>query len=84
MWVNGINVLQELLAMFHLSDEKGVIHIPKPKPWWIVGSADGFGFKLLHEQVGYNGTDGGNPWLHNDMFIIFTLGEEIGNFSGRI
>ena len=32
--------------MFSLLDDKGVIHIPKPKPGWIWGMADGFGLKL--------------------------------------
>ena len=38
MEVNGINVLEELLAVFCLLDDKGVIHIPKPKSGWIGGS----------------------------------------------
>ena len=50
--VNGINVLEELITMFSLLDDKGVIHIRKPKPGWIRVSADGFGFKLFHKQVG--------------------------------
>ena len=53
MWVNGINILKELLAMFYLLDDKGVIHIPEPKLGWIRSSADSLGFKLFHEQVGY-------------------------------
>ena len=32
MWVNGIDVLEELLAMFFLLDEKGVIYIPEQQP----------------------------------------------------
>ena len=33
--VTGIDVLEELIAMFNLLDDKDVIHIPKSKPGWI-------------------------------------------------
>ena len=49
--VYRFEVLEELVAMFCLLDNKGIIHIPKPKPGWNGGRADGFGFKLFHEQV---------------------------------
>ena len=39
--------------MFCLLDDESVIHIPEPKPGWIGGSADGFGFKLFNEHIGY-------------------------------
>ena len=52
MRVNGIDLLEEVLAMFCQFGDKGVIHIPKPQPGWIGGSADGLGFKLYHEQAG--------------------------------
>ena len=32
MRVNGINVVEKLLAMFCLLDYKGVTHIPEPRP----------------------------------------------------
>ena len=32
MRVNGVDVLWELMAVFCLLDDKGVIHIPKPYP----------------------------------------------------
>ena len=48
----------ELLAVFHLLDDQGVIHIPKSKPGWIGGSPDGFGFRHLQKQVCYNGLMG--------------------------
>ena len=50
--VNGIDVLEEMIALFSLCDDKGVIHISKSKPGWIWDSTDGFGFKLFHELVG--------------------------------
>ena len=46
-------MLKYLLAGFCLLDDKGVILIPRQKSGWIGVSADGLGFKLLHEQVGY-------------------------------
>ena len=64
--------------MFCLVDDKGVIHIFKPKPWWIGSSADGFGFKLFHEQVSYNGTNGRTLGCTMDLFIIPTMEKEIG------
>ena len=54
-------MVYELLAVFHLLDNKGVINIHKPKPRWIGQSADGLGFNVLHEQVGYSWTNGGEP-----------------------
>ena len=65
MWVNGIYVVEELLAMFCLLDNKDVIYIPEPKPGCIGGSADGLGFELFCEQVGYLGLMGepmAAPW----------------------
>ena len=49
MWVNGISMLKELLAVFCLLHDKSVIHIPEPKPVWIGGSGNGFGFKVFHK-----------------------------------
>ena len=53
MWVNGIDVLEELLNMFCLIDDKGVIYIPEPQPRCFGSSAYSLGFELFHEQVGY-------------------------------
>ena len=51
------------MAVFHLLDDKGVMHIhTRAIILGAVGFADGLGFKLINEQVGYNGI-GGNPWL---------------------
>ena len=53
-----------------------VLSTPKAKPWCIWGSADGLGFKLLQEPVGYNGTDRGSHSCAMDLFIIPTLEEK--------
>ena len=37
VWVNGVDMLQKLVAVFCHLDNKGVIHIPKPLPRWIGG-----------------------------------------------
>ena len=62
------------------------IHIFKPKPGWIGGSADGLGFKLLHEQVGYNGTYGRTHCCAMHLFImqVLTLEEEVGLFQSEL
>ena len=82
--VNGVEVLKKLVSMFCPLDDKGDIHIAKPQFWWMDGSVDGLGFKLFHEEVGYNGTGGipyGRPIHH---FVILTLGEEIGIFKAKL
>ena len=38
----------------------------------------GFDFKLCHEDVGYEGADGGSHSCTLDLFIILTLEEEVG------
>ena len=75
MLVNGINVLEEVMAVFCLLGDKGVI--PKPKLGWIRGSADVLGFKLFHEEVGYKGTDRGTHGFTMDPLKILTLEEEV-------
>ena len=42
------------------------------------GGAKGFHFRLFHEDVGYEGADGGSHSCNLDLFIILTLDEEIG------
>ena len=61
MWVNGMNLLEELSVMFCLLDDKGVIYIPEQNPGWIGDSADGLGFELFQKQVDHLGTDKENP-----------------------
>ena len=41
------------------------------------GGAKGFDFKLFHEDVGYEGADGGSHGCILDLFIILTLEEEV-------
>ena len=40
-------------------------------------NADGLGFTLFSEEIGYNVTDGRNHGCTMDLFIILTLEEEI-------
>ena len=37
--VNGVDVLEELVAVFCLLGDRGVIHIPEPQSWGGVGSS---------------------------------------------
>ena len=41
------------------------------------GRAKGFYLKLFHEDVGYEGADGGPHSCTLDLFIILTLEEEV-------
>ena len=84
MGVYGINVLEELVAMFGLLDNKGVIHISKLKPGWIRVRADGFGFKLLHEQISNKRDNGGAHGCTMDLFKVHTLEEEVGIFEAKL
>ena len=72
MKANGVDVLEELMAMFCLLDDKGVIDVSKPKPGWIGGSADGLRFKLFHVQIGNEGANGGTHGCAMDLLKILT------------
>ena len=48
------------------------------------GSLEGFGFKLFHEQVGYEGADGGTHGCMMYLFIVLTLEEEVGVFKAEL
>ena len=48
-------------------------------------SVDGFDFKLIHEQISNEGAYEGNPWhCTMDLFIIFTLEEEVCIFEAEL
>ena len=70
MKVNGVYVLKELLAVFCLLEDKGVIHIPEPKPG-VGGGADGLSFNLFHEQGGNQVADGVTIGCTMDLFKYF-------------
>ena len=36
--------------MFCLVDDKGIIHVSKPDPGWVGGSANVSSFKVLHKS----------------------------------
>ena len=83
MLVNGIDVLEELIAVFYLLDDKNVIHIPTPKPGWRGSSTDGLWLKLLHEQVSYYRIDRTHGCTM-DLFKILTLKEKVGIFEEKL
>ena len=64
--------------MFYPFDNKCVINKPKPKGRGIGIGIEGFDFKLLHEDVCYEGADGGSHSCTLYLFIILTLEEEVG------
>ena len=45
---------------------------------------EGFDFKLFHEQVGYEGANGGTHGCTMYLFIILTLQEEVGVFKAEL
>ena len=72
------------MGAFCLLDDEGVIHRPKPHPGWVVGRADGSGFKVLHKQVDNQRADGGAHGHTMYLFIILTLEDEKGTFSIKL
>ena len=45
---------------------------------------EGFGFKLFHEQVGYEGAYGGTHGCTINLLIILTLEGEVGVFKAEL
>ena len=78
MGVLVVNVLEKILAVFCLADDKDVIHKPKPHGRGVGKGLEGFDFKLFHEDVSYERADGGSHSCTLDLFIILTLEEEVG------
>ena len=64
--------------MFCLVDDKGVIYKPEPKGGVVWEGGEGLYFKLFHEDVSYEGADGGTHRCTLYLFIILTLEEEVG------
>ena len=56
--VNAIDVMEEIIFACRTQDDTSVIHIPLPHFGRVLGSLDGFYFKVLHEKVGHYGADG--------------------------
>ena len=64
--------------MFCLVDNKCVINKPKPHGRGVGAGLKDFDFKLFHEDVGYEGADGGSHSCTLCLLIILTLEEEVG------
>ena len=71
---SDIAELKTLSPMFSLSDAKCIINMPFPFSERAECSADGLNFKLIHEMVGHNRTDGRTHGCSLDLFINFCLG----------
>ena len=76
-------MLKQLITVFCLLDDQGVIYKPWPKVG-VGGSAKGFKLKLFHEQTGNEGTNGGTHGCIMDLFIILTLEEEVSIFKTEL
>ena len=72
-------MLQVLVAVFCLLDDKGVSHIPKPQHLWMGGY--GLDFNLFHEQVCHNMAIGGCKGCPMHLFITLILEEVIHVFK---
>ena len=57
MGVNRVNVLQELVSVFYLLDNKNITHIPFCLVLGVGRCVDGPDFKVFHEEVG-------NDWAY--------------------
>ena len=66
------------MAEFCLVDDKSVINKPKPHGRGAGAGLEGLDFKLFHEDVGYEGADGGSHSCTLCLLIILTLEEEVG------
>ena len=64
--------------MFCPVDDKCIIHKPEPQRRGVGTGLDGFNFKLFHEDVYYEGADGGSHSCTLYLFIILALEEEVG------
>ena len=64
--------------MFFLVDDKCIVHKPEPQRRGVGKGLEGFSFKLFHEDVCYEGADGGSHSCTLYLFIILTLEEEVG------
>ena len=76
--------MEELFFDCRIQDDTGVIHIPLPHFGRILGSVDGFLFKVLHEEVGHYGADGGPHDCSIDLVIETALELEIGCLQAKL
>ena len=76
-WVYTIYVLEKLFFSYRVLDDTGVIHIPLPHFGRILGSVDGFHFKVFHEEVSHYGADGRPHGCSTNLFIETALELEI-------
>ena len=81
--VNTVNVLKEALFVDLLVDEKGIIHIPAPKPRG-GGSTLSFLFQVLHVEVGNNGADWGTHSSTLNLFIELVLERKVGVLETKL
>ena len=66
-------MLEKFFFSCRVQDDTSVIHIPLPHFGRILGSVDGFHFKVLHEEVSHYGADGRPHGCSTDLFIETAL-----------
>ena len=84
MRVNDVDVLEELLTLFCLLDEKCAINMPKPYTWRVASSVDVLDFILFHKQVGHNMGNGRTRGCSMYLFKIVTLDVKIVVFWAEL
>ena len=65
------------MAVFCLLNDKCVINIPEPYPWWVCGSVIGLDSKLFHKQISNIRVTGGSYGCSMYLFKILGLEEKI-------
>ena len=75
--------MEELFFGCRIQDDS-VIHIPLPHFGRVLGSVDGFHFKVLHEEVSHYGADGGPHGCFIDLLIEAALELEIGCLQAKL
>ena len=78
MWVLAVDVLEQVLAVFCLIDDKVSSTNLSHREGRVGEGLEGFDFKLIHEDVSYEGADGGSHSCTLYLFIILTLEEGVG------
>ena len=67
--------------MFCLMDDESVLHVPMPDSRRGGSSVYGFGFKVIHKQVGNQWANWGTDDCTMHLFIILTLKLKEGTFE---
>ena len=84
VWVLVVDMLKKLMIVFCLVDKNNPHQHTLAKSVEGRGRAKGLDFKLLHEQVGNEGANGGTHGSTLNLFIILILEEEVCIFKAEL